>query len=354
MVTMRDIASHCGVSISAVSLVLNDQYDGRISAETAARIRRATDDLGYLPNLAARGLRTRQTRTLGLLSDGVASIPFAGQMLAGAQAAAWRQGYVLLLVDTGGNADVEAEGVRSLLQRSIEGLIYAAEYHREVDLPLLPRPVPRVILNGRPRQGVADWVVPDEVAGAWVATRHLVEAGHRRIGFCNLSHPDFVIAESLRRRGYEQALTEVGIPVDESLVVEAAEPATWAARDVAYELLAREDRPTAVFCVSDRLALAFYQAAQELGLEVPRDLSVVGFDNQHYFAENLLPGLSTVQLPHYEMGVWAAEQAIARLAGRAPEGATGHLVDCPLVPRNSVAPPPELRTPRRRRPRTVA
>lgn len=237
MVTMRDIAAHCGVSVSAVSLVLNDQHEGRVSPDTAGRIRKATEELGYLPNLAARGLRTRQTRTLGLLCDGVASVPFAGQMLAGAQSAAWREGYVLLLVDTAGNAEMEKPAVRSLLQRSIEGLIVAAEYHREVDLPLLPRPVPRVILGGRPLGPNADWVVPDEAAGAMAATRHLIEAGHRRIAFCNLSSPAFVIAESLRRKGYESALAEAGLTVDESLVVEAAEPSAPAARQPARALL---------------------------------------------------------------------------------------------------------------------
>ncbi|MFE2499095.1 LacI family DNA-binding transcriptional regulator [Streptomyces scopuliridis] len=124
---MRDIATRCGVSISAVSLVLNDQHDGRLSVDTAERIRQATEELGYLPNLAARGLRTRQTRTLGLLSDGVASVPFSGQMLAGAQSTAWREGYVLLLVDMAGNPDMEGPAVRSLLQRSVEGLIVAVD-----------------------------------------------------------------------------------------------------------------------------------------------------------------------------------------------------------------------------------
>ncbi|MFE2746266.1 LacI family DNA-binding transcriptional regulator [Streptomyces scopuliridis] len=123
---MRDIATRCGVSISAVSLVLNDQHDGRMSVDTAERIRQATEELGYLPNLAARGLRTRQTRTLGLLSD-VASVPFSGQMLAGAQSTAWREGYVLLLVDMAGNPDMEGLAVRSLLQRSVEGLIVAVD-----------------------------------------------------------------------------------------------------------------------------------------------------------------------------------------------------------------------------------
>src|SRR3954447_2436491 len=124
--TLRQIAERLGVSVSTVSLVLNDRDGGRVSPETAQRIRRAADEMGYLPNLSARGLKTRQTRTLGLLSDGVASVPFAGQMLAGAQVAAWQEGYVLLLVDTAGDKQLEEPAVKSLLQRNIEGLILAA------------------------------------------------------------------------------------------------------------------------------------------------------------------------------------------------------------------------------------
>ncbi|MFD0654894.1 substrate-binding domain-containing protein [Streptomyces malaysiensis subsp. malaysiensis] len=162
---------------------------------------------------------------------------------------------------------------------------------------------------------------------------------------CNLIAPAFAIAESLRREGYESALAEAGLGLDESLVVEASEPNASAAREPARRLLRRGDRPTAVFCFSDRLALGFYQVAAELGLQIPRDLSIVGFDNQQNFAENLFPGLTTVQLPHYRMGVRAAEKAIARLQDGG-DGPTGHFVSCPLVIRDSVA-APSGRTPKK-------
>lgn len=128
-------------------------------------------ELGYVPNLLARGLKTRQSLTIGLVSDRVASIPFAGQMLAGAQLAVAEQDYLLMLIDTAGHPEVEGPATRALLQRNIEALIVAAEFHRDVELPLVPNSLPIVVLDGRPNDldASADWVVPDEVAGAQAA-----------------------------------------------------------------------------------------------------------------------------------------------------------------------------------------
>lgn len=336
---MRDIAAHVGVSVSTVSLVLNDRDGGRVRSDVAQRIRLVADELGYVPNLLARGLRTRQTRTIGLLSDRVASIPFSGQMLAGAQVAAAEEGFLLMLIDTAGNHELDSPAVKALLQRNIEGFIVAAEFHRDVHLPLVPASVPTVVLNGRPQDGdsAVGWVVPDEAGGAFAATQYLIQAGHRRIAFCNVSSPIFV-AKSLRLAGYEAALAEAGIPMDPSLIVEAAGPSAAAGRLPALELLQRTDRPTAVFCFSDQIAFGFYQTAHQLGLEIPGDLSVVGFDNQQFIADSLLPGLTTIQLPHREMGAWAAKHAISRTREGSSKVPAHRLMPCPVVERGSVAP----------------
>jgi LacI family transcriptional regulator len=340
VLTMKDIAAHVGVSVSTVSLVLNDRDAGRVRADIAERVRRAADEMGYVPNLLARGLKTRQTSTIGLVSDRVASIPFASQMLAGAQVASAEDGYLLLLIDTAGNQELESPAVKALLQRNIEGLIVAAEFHRDVDLPLVPESVPVVILDGRPSDVDArvDWVVPDEVGGAFAATSYLIRAGHKRIAFCNVSNSVFV-ARALRQRGYETALGEAGVTLDPSLIVEADEPSASAGRVSALKLLQRPDRPTAVFCFSDQIAFGFYQAAHHLGLEIPRDVSIVGFDNRQFVADSLFPGLSTIQLPHREMGAWAAKQIIARSRGTTDPAPAHRLMPCPVVERASVAPP---------------
>lgn len=340
MVTLKDVAIHAGVSASAVSLVLNDRDDGRVRVDVARRIREVAEELGYVPNLLARGLKTRQSHTIGLLSDEVASVPFAGQMLAGAQLAAAANDYLLILIDTAGHSELDSSAIKALLQRNVEGLILGAEFHQEVHLPLVPDSTPIVVLDGRPRDPgcAADWVVPDEHGGAFTATRHLIEAGHRRIAFCNVSSSQF-IARSLRRAGYEAALTSAGIAVDPALLVEATEPSTSAGREPAHRLLRSDNPPTAVFCFSDQIAFGFYQVAQQLGLRIPDDLSIVGFDNHRFIADSLLPGLTTIQLPHREMGAWAAKQAIARIHGTAEAGPTHQLMPCPLVERDSVAPP---------------
>ncbi|MBU2663747.1 LacI family DNA-binding transcriptional regulator [Actinoplanes bogorensis] len=340
MITLKDIAREVGVSISSVSLVLNDRDSGRIKPEIADRIRRAAEEMGYASNLLARGLKTRQTHTLGLLSDQVATIPFAGEMLAGAQVAAWEEGFLLLLIDTAGDRNLERPATTALLQRHVEGLILASKFHREMELPPVSTPIPTVLLDGRPKDPTlrVDWVVPDETGGAYAATRHLIDAGHRRIAFLTIETPVFV-ARELRLTGYQRALTEAGIPVDPQLIVVAAEPSTVAGREPAERLLSRPDRPTAVFCFSDQLAFSLYQAAHRLGLRIPEDVSVVGFDNQQFVADSLLPGLTTVQLPHSAMGAWAARQAIARLRGADDPAPKNCLMPCPLVERTSVTRP---------------
>lgn len=340
MVTLKDIAAHVGVSASSVSLVLNDLDTGRVRPDVAAQIRQVASEMGYVPNLLAKGLKTRQSHTIGLISDEVASVPFAGQMLAGAQLAASEADYLVILIDTAGHKELDVAAVQTLLQRNVEGLIVAAEFHREVELPLIPEATPMVVLNGYPADSTAraDWVVPDETAGASAATRHLIQAGHTRIGLCNVASTQFV-ARDLRRAGYEAALEDAGIALDPSLVVEASDPGVAAGREAARRLLESADAPTAVFCFSDQIAFGFYQIAQQLGLRIPEDLSVVGFDNQQFVADGLLPGLTTVQLPHHEMGIWAARQAIARIHGTGPTSPTHMVTPCPLVERDSVGPP---------------
>ena len=340
MVTLKDIAAHVGVSISAVSLVLNERGEGRVRPDVAARIRNVADELGYAPNLLARGLKTNQSHTIGLLSDQVATVPFAGAMLAGAQNAAAAEDFLLIVVDTAGNRDLDSHAVKTLLQRNIEGLILATDFHRDVDLPMVPHTVPIVVLDGRPSDqcATADWVIPDEQQGAFVATQALTRAGHRRIAFCNVGDSRF-IARSLRRTGYEEALRAAGIPIDPRLIVEATDPSTAAGREQARDLLRRDDPPTGVFCFSDQIAFGFYQVAQELGLRIPDDLSIVGFDDHPFIADSLLPGLTTVRLPHRDMGTWAARQAIARLRGEEAPGPLSIQMPCPLVERGSVAPP---------------
>jgi len=343
MLTMKDIASHVGVSVSSVSLVLSGRGEGRVNAGVAQRIRQVADELGYVPNQLARSLKTKQSRTLGVVSDQVATVPFSTHMLAGAQQAAWESGFMLMLIDTSGNDEVQTPAVQSLLQRNIEALIVASNYHRVVGVPLVPPTMPVVILDGRPADDAhptVDYVVPDEELGAYTSTRMLVEAGHTRIGFCNVSA--YPIASTLRQRGYRRALEEGGIRPDPTLTVVAEYAATGYAIEPAGALLDRDDPPTAVFCFSDQTAMGFYAVARRLGLSIPEDLSLAGFDNQEFVAEALDPGLTTVQLPHREMGEWAVRRILGRLDGSlGVADREGYLMPCAPVVRESIGPPPD-------------
>lgn len=336
---MKDVAREAGVSVSTVSLVLSGRGDGRISPVVATRVRAAAAMMQYVPNLLAKGLRTRQTHTIGLLSDSVASTPFAGTMLAAAQREAWESGYLLLLIDTAGSPEMEAPAAQALMQRNVEGLIYASMYHRNVELPEIPSTVPLVVLDGRPTdEDRADWIVPDEEGGARAAVQALIDAGHRRIAFCN--NAENIPAAASRLIGYRDTLHDAGIEYDSALVIDASTSAADAGAIAVHELLSRAEPPTAIFCFSDRIALGAYRAAAERGIVVPSELSIVGFDNQEFVVDAFLPGLTTVALPHEYMGKWAARRLIERLGNpESSQPVQGVLAPCDIVTRASVSAP---------------
>jgi LacI family transcriptional regulator len=337
-VTLRDVAARAEVSVATVSLVLNGHDVGRVKAELSARVRQAAKDLEYAPNLVARGLRTSQTHTIGLISDRVASTPFAGRMLAGAQRTAWEHDRLLLLVDCAGDAEVEAAAVRTLVQRNVDALIYASMCHRVLELPLIPADLPLVVLDARPAGERTDvsWVVPDEAGGARAAITELLRAGHTRIGYCT----DAVDVPAVRERlaGVRETLASAGHPIPEDMVARVPDSNAADGHRAALELLSRPDRPTALFCYNDRMAMGAYRAARELGLTIPDDLSIVGFDDQEHVADGLAPGLTTVALPHYDMGVWAAQRVLALLSGNQADPVQERM-PCRLVRRESVAGP---------------
>lgn len=342
-VGIRDVAELAGVSVTTVSHVLNDTPQMRVAEETRARVREAAKSLGYGPNRMAQALRTNRSGLIGLLSEEIATTPHAGRIILGAQTAAREHDLTLVIINTerDSSGTSHKDDVQALIDRQVEAVLYATMYHRQVSLPPNMQGVPAVLIDSTDRAGIVPAVVPDEVGGAVAAVTHLVEAGHRRIGFLN--NDDDVPATHERLVGYKKVLRDHDIPIDENLIVEAPSE-TLPGYGRARELLARADRPTALFCYNDRMAMGAYRAAAELGLDIPGDLSIVGFDNQELIAANLFPGLTTVALPHYEMGAWAVETLVRLLHGEAEHKALADeptRLDCPLVVRGSVAPPRE-------------
>ena len=340
-VGIRDVAELAGVSVTTVSHVLNDTPRMRVAAETRARVREAAKTLGYGPNRMARALRTNRSGLIGLLSGDIATTPHAGRIILGAQDAARSHDLTLVIVNAERESDdgSHQRDVQTLIDRQVDAVLYATMYHREVSAPPNLQDLPAVLIDATARAGNLPAIVPDEVGGAVAAVTHLVEAGHTRIGFLN--NDDDVPATRERLVGFRQVLTEHDIAIDQSLVVHAPSE-TLPGYALAREVLARPDRPTALFCYNDRMAMGAYRAATELGLEIPRDLSIVGFDNQELIAANLFPGLTTVALPHYEMGAWAVDTLVHLLRGDPGYEELRHRptrLNCPLIIRGSVAKP---------------
>lgn len=334
-VGIRDVAAAAGVSVTTVSHALSG--GGALSEGTRQRVRAIAKDLSYAPNRLASGLRSNRSQTIGFVSDQIATTPFAGRVVLGAQEAAAEFDWVLMVVNSNLDADLEDREIRALLQHQVDGIVYARMYHQKVVLPDSLSRVPTVLLDAESEAAAISSVVPDEWDAARVAVEHLIAAGHRRIGY--VANEDDIPAAHSRLAGYRDTLLANGIAFDESLVV-TIRPSTDGGRDAASALLARRDRPTALFCFNDQMAMGAYQAAALAGLSIPHGLSIVGVDNFELIAAALFPGLTTVALPHFEMGQWAIRRLHAELEGDdtlPPEHAR---LACPLVQRESVAPPP--------------
>ena len=332
---MSDVAAAAGVSTTTVSLVLSGKAGSSIPMPTQERVIEASRALGYRTNALARGLRTQSTDTIGLISDVIASTPFAGEMIHGAHQAAAAADKLLLIVNTERDPDVETKAIDTMHERQVDAIIYATMFHRVVEPPIALREAHWVVLDSRTTDPRDSWVVPDEEGGAYAATNLLIEAGHERIGYLMDIHRTPAAEERLG--GYRRALTDAGLEYDPGLVADDRDNpfGGHAAADVLLELT---DRPTALFCYNDRMAMGAYRAARRAGLSIPHDLSIVGFDNQSQIAPWLDPPLSTVQLPHEAMGRWAVEHLLGVLSGDI-EGSRQQRMECPLVVRDSVAPP---------------
>lgn len=330
--TLKDVAARSGVSIKTVSNVINGRH-ARVGPETRARVLAAIDELRYRPNAAAKGLRMRRSHSIGFITDEVATTPYAGKIIEGAQDLAWSQEKILMIVNLGRNPHLMEAAIEMMLQRRVEGIIYAAMYHRVVQVPPNIREVPAVLLNCFSSDRSLPSVVPDEVRGGREATEALLRKGHRRIGFINVGR---VIPAAIGRlEGYKQALEAYGVPFDPVLVRAGNSNADSGYRR-ALELMAMPEPPTALFCGSDRTAMGAYDALRELGLSIPGDVAVRGFDDQEIIAAYLRPALSTSALPHYEMGQWAVEYLLQHSRGRAnDQEPVQHTIHCPLVERDS-------------------
>ena len=329
---MKDVANLAGVSRTTVSFVLNDKSEANIPQETQDRVWAAVETLGYRPNALARGLRAQRTHTIGFISDVIGTTPYAGQILQGAQDLAWGHDTLLLSINTNRNEELKETAVITLLERQVDGIIYATMYHRLAEPPAALREVPAVLLDCFVEDRSLPSVVPDEVQGGYAATKYLLERGHRQVAFIN--NFDDIPATYGRYEGYQKALAEFNIPFDPSLVADGVTPDIG--YDATLEIMSQPDRPTGLFCFNDRTAVEAYKALVDLNLSVPQDVAVVGFDDLTDVASALRPALTTMRLPHFEMGEWAVRHLEGLISKQVPaDNPVQQLMECPLVERES-------------------
>ena len=304
---MRDVAERAGVSVTSVSHVINETRP--VSYELRERVLAAMEELGYHPNRLARSLRSGKTHTIGTIVPDSAD-PFFAEVARGIEDTAFENGYSLILCNSDANLDKEAFYTDVLVEKQVDGILFlAAGGSTGRILDLQQRGMPVVVVDRELPAAHVDSVVTDNAGGGWSATRHLIDLGHRRIGY--IAGPSDLTLSEYRFTGYRKALKEAGIAVDESLVVRGAfdfESGYRAAR----QLLTHSQRPTAIFACNDLMAIGAICAAVELGLRVPEDLSVIGYDDVP-LASYSNPPLTTIAQPIYDLGVVAASMLLERL-----------------------------------------
>jgi LacI family transcriptional regulator len=301
--TMNEVALEAGVSQTTVSLVLNEVNSARFSADTRKRVLAAAERLGYRTTRRRGASRGGSEGLIAFVVDEISTDPWMALAMDGIREKAWERGLTVAAVATRGNGEAERAFFRQLLREDAVGLIYGTINTRRVEPPALPRALPTVLLNCYLADNSLPAIVPNEVLGGLTATQRLIDAGHKRIGYIN-GEP-WMDASRDRLRGYRRALAGADIAFEAALVRNGNwEPTAGYAGTQALMRLAAP--PTAIFCANDMMALGCYEALGELGRRIPDDVAVVGYDDRE-IARHLRPPLTTVLLPHYAMGIDAAE-----------------------------------------------
>lgn len=333
--TRDDVAQLAGVSTAVVSYVVNDG-PRNVAPATRKRVVDAIQKLDYVPNQAARSLAGQPSRTIGLIAPTLANPVWAGLVL-GATDIARPKSFLLMVCDVEGVGDLDAHYTEMLAHKQVDGVILAPTAPPSAALTMLRRSdVPAVLVEASSTS--APSVVVDEEALGRLVTRHLIDLGHRRIGF--IQEPRTARESWRRLLGYRAALESAGIPTGDELVAEtdsAIGDIVDTSRVAAQRLLSGVPRPTAVVAFNDLIGIATIQAARERGLRVPDDISVIGIDDIEA-GRYIDPPLTTVPFPSRELGRAATALLLGMLDGdRRPAPVVVPPAD--LVLRGSTAPP---------------
>jgi LacI family transcriptional regulator len=329
-ITLRDVGKRAGVSAMTVSRVINGRRG--VDAETQRRVEEAIAALDYVPNRIARGLISQKTATIGLIVPDVVN-PFFGPVVRGAETAARRAGYRVLLCNSEGDLRLEREYIEDLVAHRVEGLLLApaSDESRHSIFPLIRGGFPLVLVDRALPDSDCDLIVSDNRSGARRLVEHLIAVGHRSIA--HLTDADDTSTGRERLAGYRDALEAAGIPFNEDLVFRTTVDQIGGYR-ATQQVLALDPLPTAIFTVNNMTVVGAMQALRERGLSVPEGMALVCFDDVEHLAV-LSPFLTVIDQPAETFGSLGAQLLLERIAGKAGQKSRRIVLQTDLVVRQS-------------------
>ena len=309
MSKIHDVAKLANVSIATVSRVLNPG-NHKVNAQTAENVRQAVKELDYRPNALARALQMKKTMTIGVIIPDISNHYYA-EIVRGIQSVADREGYNIILQNTDRNQDQIVKSIYLLREKIVDGIIFSGGTINGYEpLSALKELRDRVVVIGRHDVDFPAIMV-DNIAGATIAIEHLIDVGHKRIGFIGWSEDSTTAKDRLS--GYKNALAQNSCHFEPSLIRHGKLTPASGCQE-AEVLLSQEKRPTAIFAGNDQMAFGVIYAAIEMGLRVPEDLAVIGFDNIP-LSSFFVPSLSTIEVPMFTLGTDSMESLVRLMAG---------------------------------------
>ncbi|MBD0785345.1 HTH-type transcriptional repressor PurR [Vibrio sp. Y2-5] len=314
MATIKDVARLAGVSTTTVSHVINKT---RFVAEaTQEKVLEAVKELNYAPSAVARSLKCNTTRTIGMLVTQSTNL-FFSEVIDGVESYCYRQGYTLILCNTGGIYEKQRDYIRMLAEKRVDGiLVMCSDLTQELSEMLESHAdIPKVIMDWGPEASKADKIIDNSELGGYLATKYLIDRGHKDIA-CLSGHLNKLACQE-RIAGFRRAMEEANLVVNDNWILEGNFECDTAVL-AADKIIAMDKMPTAVFCFNDTMALGLMSRLQQKGVRVPDDISVIGYDNIE-LAEYFSPPLTTIHQPKRRVGKNAFEILLERIKDKEHE-----------------------------------
>lgn len=315
-VTLRDVAERLKINTSTVSRALSEKSNKMISPDVVKRVRKVALDMGYKPNAAAYALKVGSTKTIGLIIPDLMN-PVFPPIIRGIQSVLDEYGYTAFLAYSENNEGAARTEVERLINRGVDGIIYAAAFRKDSVVDLCKsQGMPLVLVNRVVDQGDVDAVKVDDSLGIKMAVDHLLDLGHQKIGF--IAGPNNISVSHIRLRAFTQTMADHNLAVEPHRIVEAHALSEIAGEQAMSIFLTTNSDATAIIASNDLIALGCFTALKQFGYACPKRLSIVGFNNMPYLDWFATP-LTTVSIPHFQMGKRSAELLLKRIESQSTD-----------------------------------